>query len=166
MKKLFILGFIAVFVSVGHGAIIEAVIYGGEDNGTVGELGLGDILYIAIISSEPLDAYDFGISVSGPGALFEIDGGPNVNHVPGSNNDGFWLYSGIAQNNIDRIADGWLEGSSQPGPLVWGLGLYVESSVGCKTIDILKGQGDTRVVGSGYILQEADFGCLDICAWP
>ncbi|MCF7957584.1 MAG: hypothetical protein K9M57_03955 [Phycisphaerae bacterium] len=111
-----------------------------------------------------LDAYDLGVTVTGPGTLIEVDGGPEdiANHQSAP----FWSYSSIQDNSLTIAAGqffaefGDVDLLNIPQlDLFWGLAVRCDGP-GSITVDLVQGLGDT--VHDGTLYGDEDLGDLTI----
>lgn len=160
MKKILVLLMVLGMSSWAYAGMIDVVIDGYDDNDQSGDISPSDLIYIKITVGDGYGGsggYDLDLHVSGPGTLQEVDGGPTANHQMGM---GMWVYSGIANNSIDRMVE--VSMGSMPGDLIWGLAIHCDGE-GDVLVDLTL-NGTTRV--DGVVLTEADLGDLVIKQVP
>jgi len=199
MKKLFVLMLALMMAGLASAGIINVVQDNGR-SGNVG-LGDGfvnpsDIVAIKIVLSAGyyMSYYDLDLHVTGPGVLGSYicsfsyvneDGdtvtdsrlGPGASYEPGNHIDdtaqgGFWVFSGIAGNNIAQMMDGrvsgWWGSSSSARDMVWALNIHCEGA-GDVLVDLTL-HGDTQVKqGSGgtpFLITNDNLGDLVIHQIP
>lgn len=182
MKRLLVLFLVMGLAAAAQAGVIDMVQGEHIDVNGNGEIDESDIILIKIVSTVPLDAYDFDVHVSGPGTLMEVDGGPGAVNVvfPLNRQDNFyggnglWLYKDTAGNPIVADAEGVIPNIGQmsdaynstdptqgfiPGDLVWGLAIHCDGP-GDVIVDLTQGPGAT---GKGDIRYgDNDYGDLII----
>jgi hypothetical protein len=186
MKKFLALMLILVMVSYASAGVINMEIKSiipGE--GSVLEVYPSDIVVIKIVTTVPLDAYDFDIHVTGPGTLMLWDGGPGELYQPygqgvpvyatknrqnptlgGASDVNQWFgFSGIVNNSVAQLTDALTSVDSfLPGDLCWGFAIHCDGE-GDVIVDLTQGAGTTGTAG-GDSYGDADYGDLTIHQVP